>query len=204
MTFLKKKGPKWFLILKEQLGCVRSGEEHVGPLTLSLSGAQCQKVNSSDTTYHTNCFLLQQAVNDMHATFNKVNITVVATKTFRGVGNDLRVKMLELNVSTVYLDTPPPHSCFLAIHVMASDLTGALALPASIFAFNVPFSQGIHKKKCTACRALTAAWQHPDMTSTDPLLLVHAGYWIKKIRTCFEAVLAEVISTTIFFSVKGP
>ena len=44
----------------------------------------------------------------MHATFNKVNITVVATKTFRGVGNDLRVKMLELNVSTVYLDTPPP------------------------------------------------------------------------------------------------
>ena len=41
-----------------------------------------------------------QAVNDMHATFNKVNITVKATLTFRGLDSDLHAKMVDLNVST--------------------------------------------------------------------------------------------------------
>ena len=44
-------------------------------------------------------FYLIQAVNDLMTDFEKVNITLKASVTFRGTGDDLQAKMKELKVS---------------------------------------------------------------------------------------------------------
>ena len=43
--------------------------------------------------------ILLQAVNDLMTDFEKVNITMKASVTFRGTGDDLKVKMKELKVN---------------------------------------------------------------------------------------------------------